>query len=117
MAVSDDPGEELRATLAARRELGPEYEPEVIDSFLERLDRTIQARVDQQVAERLAREPIKAEKKGTPAEAVFASMFGGFLVTTAIGITMGSDGLPAVFLVWIVVAVINVAHAIAGRGR
>lgn len=30
--------EELRAVVAARRELGPEYEPELIDSFLERIE-------------------------------------------------------------------------------
>src|SRR4029450_2964670 len=35
--------EELQAHVAARRELGPEYEPELVDSFLERIEK----RVDQ----------------------------------------------------------------------
>jgi hypothetical protein len=30
--------EELDAHVAARRELGPEYEPELVDSFLERVE-------------------------------------------------------------------------------
>src|SRR4029450_8924794 len=30
--------EELQAHVAARRELGPEYEPELVDSFLERIE-------------------------------------------------------------------------------
>jgi len=30
--------EELDAHVAARRELGPEYEPELVDSFLERIE-------------------------------------------------------------------------------
>ena len=30
--------EELQAHVAARRELGPEYEPELVDSFLERVE-------------------------------------------------------------------------------
>ena len=31
--------EELHALAAARRELGPEYEPALVDSFLERIER------------------------------------------------------------------------------
>jgi hypothetical protein len=43
--------EELRAVVAARRELGPEYEPELIDSFLER----IESKVDQRHRGKAAR--------------------------------------------------------------
>jgi regulator of protease activity HflC (stomatin/prohibitin superfamily) len=118
MAVSDNPGEELRAALAARQELGPDFESEIIESFLERLDRTIEARVDAQVSAQLAQDQRAAsERKGSPAELVFPSMFGGFLATVAIGATMHEDGLPAVIIVWIAVAMINLAHALAGRPR
>jgi len=44
--------EDLQAALGARRELGPEYEDAVLDSFLERVDKSIEARVDARVAER-----------------------------------------------------------------
>jgi hypothetical protein len=43
--------EELQAVVAARRELGPEYEPELIDSFLER----IESKVDQRHRGKAAR--------------------------------------------------------------
>jgi hypothetical protein len=36
--------EELQAHVAARRELGPEYEPELVDSFLERVEGKIDQR-------------------------------------------------------------------------
>ena len=36
--------EELRAVVAARRELGPEYEPELMDSFLERIEKRVDER-------------------------------------------------------------------------
>jgi len=36
--------EELRALAAARRELGPEYEPELVDSFLERIEKKLDQR-------------------------------------------------------------------------
>jgi hypothetical protein len=36
--------EELEAHVAARRELGPEYEPELVDSFLERIEGKVDKR-------------------------------------------------------------------------
>ncbi|MFF0267781.1 hypothetical protein [Kribbella sp. NPDC004536] len=37
--ATDDLRKDLRAAVAARQELGPEYESEIIDSFLDKLDR------------------------------------------------------------------------------
>jgi hypothetical protein len=45
---------DLDAALQTRKELGPEYESELIDSFLSRVDARLDARVEQRVAERLA---------------------------------------------------------------
>jgi hypothetical protein len=39
------PREELRATLAAQRELGPDYEAEVLDRFAAELERRIQSQL------------------------------------------------------------------------
>jgi hypothetical protein len=44
--------EELEATVAARRELGPAHDEELIAGFLDRIEREIDRRVDQRVAER-----------------------------------------------------------------
>src|ERR1051326_7201 len=43
---------ELEATVAARRELGPEHDKELIDGFLERTDREIARRVEERVSRR-----------------------------------------------------------------
>ena len=43
--------EELQAHVAARRELGPEYEPELVDSFLER----VEGKLDQRYRGKAAR--------------------------------------------------------------
>lgn len=52
----DSSGGELRkdldATLQARRELGPEYEEELVEGFLEKLDGAVERRVRRQLAER-----------------------------------------------------------------
>ena len=42
--------EELQAHVAARRELGPEYEPELVDSFLERIEGKLDRRSQGQAA-------------------------------------------------------------------
>ena len=42
MTASDR--EELQAALAARRELGQEYEPALVDSFLERVEKQLELR-------------------------------------------------------------------------
>jgi hypothetical protein len=47
---------ELAATLAARRELGPEHDDHLIAGFLERVERELDKRVDERVA---ARAPAK----------------------------------------------------------
>ena len=44
--------EELDAHVAARRELGPEYEPELVDSFLERIEGKLDQRHRGKVARR-----------------------------------------------------------------
>ncbi len=43
--VSEDvPREEVRSALAARRELGPDYEDEVVDALVEKIERRLEAR-------------------------------------------------------------------------
>lgn len=46
------PAQELKAALAAREELGPEMEDMVIENFLQRVERAIDAQVDERLAER-----------------------------------------------------------------
>lgn len=42
--------QELEATLAARRELGPSHDAELVAGFLERIDREIDRKVEERVA-------------------------------------------------------------------
>jgi hypothetical protein len=44
--------QELEATLAARQELGPAHDSELIAGFLERIDREIDRKVEERVAQR-----------------------------------------------------------------
>jgi hypothetical protein len=48
--VEHETQRELEATLAARRELGKEHEAELVESFLARIEKEIDRRVDERVA-------------------------------------------------------------------
>jgi hypothetical protein len=56
MARSSSSGDELRASLEARRDLGPEYEDSLVEGFLEKMDQEIDRRVDERVAARVRKE-------------------------------------------------------------
>lgn len=45
---------ELSATLQARKDLGPEYESELIDSFIEKVSQRVDTHVEQRVRRELA---------------------------------------------------------------
>lgn len=56
MARSSSSGDELRAAVEARRELGPEYEDSLVEGFLEKMGQEIDRRVDDRVSARARRE-------------------------------------------------------------
>ncbi len=63
---------DLDATLQTRKELGPEYEEELVESFLEKLDGAVDRRVRRQLAERqmeVARGRGQGSRGGSPTSA------------------------------------------------
>jgi glyoxylase-like metal-dependent hydrolase (beta-lactamase superfamily II) len=50
--MHEETRQELEATLAARRELGPEHDEQLVAGFLDRIEREIDRRVDERVAQR-----------------------------------------------------------------
>ena len=53
--MEDEARRELEATVAARRELGPAHDAELIAGFLERSGKDLDRRIEQAVAERAPR--------------------------------------------------------------
>jgi len=49
--MHEETRQELEATLAARRELGPEHDEQLVAGFLDRIEKEIDRRVDERVAE------------------------------------------------------------------
>lgn len=99
-----DAGAELRASLEARRELGPEYESALVESFVDRIDQVIDARI----AERAAREPAKQQgMDGSQLALAIVSIGVGIPLT---GITLiAAHSMVATIVVWAAIVIVNLA--------
>lgn len=77
--------QEIRAAAEAHKELGPEYSDAVIESFLERVDREITARIDARLG------PVPRDQPAQPAQ---SNSRRTLLTGVAIGIVV--TGVPSV---------------------
>jgi hypothetical protein len=119
MADPEIPRDELEATLRARAEVGRELEPHLIDSFLDRIERSIDARADARIEARLrahgALGATRQERAGPAASTVvlaLGSMAFGVGATGAASAFGDLMGFLASLAVWAAIALINVAHAL-----
>ena len=111
--------QDLHAAVRTAQELGPEYESEIMDGFLKRLD----SRLDAQVAVRVQRE-LDRRTGGVPAAGRerreprgFGSRFHYFSLALAIPLTAisaGTTGLPGLITVWLGIVGVNTAHSLGG---
>ncbi len=111
--------DEIRAAAETHRELGPEYQSAVIESFLDKVGREIDARVDARVA---MSQPIfrpdltprsSGHGRGGALALAIVSLGVGIPLT---GITEGTHtGLAALAIIWLAIAVINVAYTLTCR--
>ncbi|WP_327067238.1 hypothetical protein OG500_15375 [Kitasatospora sp. NBC_01250] len=116
---------DLDAALQTRKELGPEYESALIDSFLSRVDARLDARVEQRVAERLAdlgpasRAEQRFDRPGARRgwAAGNSTRLSVMSLVFAIPLTgIGSAaGLPGMLATWAGIVGVNFAAALAGR--
>lgn len=99
---------EVQAAIDARRELGPDMEPAVIDAFVERMERAIEARVDARLSQREA--PRAASGGFGSGELVLPVVSLGVAIPlTAIAAAL--SGLLAVLIVWLGIVGVNWAHS------
>jgi len=121
--VTDSPlsAGDLRAAAETHKELGPEYRDAVLESFVERVGREIDARVDARLAQAAVRPvapqpapppPEKQPKQFSPLPMALGSIALGIPIT-AIVVAAGAHpvGFAGLLVVWIAIAVINVAYA------
>jgi hypothetical protein len=105
--ATDEIRKDLRAAVAARQELGPEYELEVIEGFLSKLDA--------HTAQHLAAPPVQAPKpsrEGDPGGLALAivSVTAGIPITA---IAAAQEGAFAIVICWGGLVGINLARSIS----
>ncbi|KAF4408443.1 MULTISPECIES: hypothetical protein [Streptomyces] len=111
---------ELDATLHVRRELGPEYESELVDSFLERLDGAVDRRVRRQLAEQqmvVARGSRPPRAQGDSDS--FGERFGFGIVSMILAVPLSAigsanAGFAGLVVSWLGIVGVNAVHA-SGR--
>ncbi|MBB5078418.1 hypothetical protein [Nonomuraea endophytica] len=108
--------DELQATLDARRDLGPEYEQALVESFVERLDATIAARVRAELDIHGPR-PGKNHKSSTSALIPIAlGSLGLSIPLTAIAAS--AAGPAGLVMAWLAIITVNIVASVAiMRGR
>jgi len=117
--------DEIRAAAHVHAELGPDYSDSVVEGFLERVNHEIDARVDARlrslqpapaaqhglVSQQAAPAPVQPVRDRSVLLAALSIIAG--IPITAIVATTGSSGpaeVTILLVVWIAIAVINVAH-------
>jgi hypothetical protein len=100
--------EEVAAAIAARTELGDRLEPEVLDTFLDRIEAAVINRVDAQVDARLRGRGVRTkQQKDNPGLPVaICSLIFGIPISA---ITTENAGLGGLLIAWLGIAAVNIA--------
>jgi hypothetical protein len=116
-AVADSPlsAGELRAAAESHHELSPEYRDAVVESFVERIGKEIDARVDARLAQASAH-PAPAPKQFNVQMMALGSIALGIPIS-GIAVAAGSHpaGIWGLLVVWIAIAAINIGYAMRLR--
>jgi len=113
--------EEIRAAAETHNELGPAYQDAVIDSFLDKVGREIDARVDTRLAQHQAAPPPARDRhshSGSPLALAIVSMALGIPIS-AIAVAAGTHpaGIMGLLVVWIAITAINIAYNVSYSAR
>ncbi|MEU8705888.1 hypothetical protein [Streptomyces sp. NPDC048565] len=113
---------ELDATLQARGELGPEYEPALIDSFLEKVEQRLSGTrdaQDQRTRRHQAEQQLAAARSAAlPAKAAggFGERFGFGVVSLVLAVPLSAigvanAGIEGLVVAWLGIFGVNAVHA------
>jgi hypothetical protein len=115
---------ELHATVQTRKELGKEYEEELIASFLEKFDQRLETVVEKQMRRQLAQQQMVAARDSSRprstgdfpgfSEAAASRILAGASLVLAIplsAIAAVNTGLPGLLVCWAGVVGVNAVQA------
>lgn len=94
------PRDEARATLAARRELGEEFDEQLVDAFVEKVERRLEPRL---------RKPARDERGRGSFELAICSLIFGIPLS---GIAAGTAGLTGLLVAWLGIVLVNTVFSL-----
>jgi hypothetical protein len=101
------PREEVAAAIAARAELGERLEPEVLDTFVARIEAAVITRVDERIDAQLRKHGVRTKPPESPSLPVaICSLIFGIPLSA---IAAGSSGLAGLAVAWLGIAAVNIA--------
>lgn len=106
--------QDARAALEARRELGPELEQALVDSFVARVEQALVARGSDDLAER------RRVTESAQADSRNQLVLGIVSLVMAIPLTAiagGQLGILGMIITWVAIVAVNLAHALRRGGR
>jgi hypothetical protein len=121
MTQTNVPRDEVEAALLTRRELGPDYEPAIVDSLVERIDQAVAFRVQQELQHARPAPPPPPEPARAPTRNAYANRslaLAIISVLVAVPVTaaaVSTSGWAFCVVVLAFVLGINVVYANGGR--
>jgi hypothetical protein len=103
--------EDVASAVGARLELGRELEPEIVDAFVDRVERAIDARVEERVAE-LRRHESDSGIEGTRLALAIVSLCTGIPITA---IAAEQGGVVGIIAAWLGIGGVNLASGFKRR--
>ena len=97
-------GDELRAALSARRDLGPDFEDEIAASFLDKIGQEVDRRVDA----RLEATPAGPRRGPTEAQRLALAIVSLSLGTVATIPLALLDNGPSFLAIWLGIIIVNI---------
>ena len=108
--------DDIRAAAETHRDLGPDYQSAVVEAFLEKVTKEIDARVDARLASSLlqaqANQPaVRQSRERGPFVLAVISLVAA-IPLTAISLNSGPHDPKAMLIVWLGIVIVNVAYAL-----
>jgi hypothetical protein len=100
---------DVEAALEARRELGPDYEPEIVEAMVDRIEKRLE--------ERLRKRPVPEKQEHHAVTPLILGSIGLGIPVTAVALqnAPGGGGIAVAIVAWIAIAGANVAAVLFRR--
>ena len=103
--------DEIRAAAETHHELGSEYQHAVIESFLDKVGKEIDARVDARIASQTQGQVPQPVRQRSPYALAIASIALGIPLTAITLSDARANALAVIVVIWVAITLINLGYS------